>query len=80
MATERYDPRKAARQNQVPPAARGTGYWEEELEQNEKQKFVPSLRNVFLILHKDDRWEGVIAYDEFANQVEIGRASCRERV
>ncbi len=70
MATKkRYSAEKAVLQNLPPPKGESEDYWETNLELTDKLRIVGSLRNAFLILTKDDRWAGVLAYDEFANQV-----------
>jgi putative DNA primase/helicase len=70
MATKpKYDAKKALLSNLPPPEGEADDYWEKNLEQNEKLKIVACLRNVFLILTRDDRWAGVIGFDEFSNQV-----------
>lgn len=71
MATKkpRYSAEKAVLANLPPPQGEAEGYWETNLELTDKLRIVASLRNAFLILTKDDRWAGVLAYDEFANQV-----------
>jgi putative DNA primase/helicase len=69
MAKQKYDAKKALLANLPAPDGEPDDYWEKNLEQNEKLKIVASLRNAFLILTRDDRWAGVIAFDEFANQV-----------
>jgi putative DNA primase/helicase len=66
---QKYDAKKALLANLPPPEGEADDYWEKNLEQNEKQRIVASLRNVFLILTRDDRWAGVIGFDEFSNQV-----------
>lgn len=52
-----------------PPEGEAHDYWEKNLELTEKQRVVSSLRNAFLILSRDPSWEGVLAFDEFSNQV-----------
>jgi putative DNA primase/helicase len=69
MAREKYNPTKALLANLPPPSGEGDDYWEKNLEQNDKLRIIASLRNVFLILTRDERWSGVLGFDEFANQV-----------
>jgi putative DNA primase/helicase len=71
MATKkpRYSAEKAVLANLPPPKDEAANYWEANLELTDKLRIVASLRNAFLILTKDDRWAGVLAYDEFSNQV-----------
>jgi putative DNA primase/helicase len=52
-----------------PPEGEAHDYWEKNLELTEKQRVVSSLRNAFLILSRDPAWDGVLAFDEFSNQV-----------
>lgn len=66
---EKYNPTAALLANLPTPTGEASDYWEKNLEQNDKLRIVASLRNVFLILTSDDRWDGVLAYDEFSNQV-----------
>lgn len=66
---KRYSAEKAVLQNLPPPKGEAENYWEANLELTDKLRIVGSLRNAFLILTKDDRWSGVLAYDEFSNQV-----------
>jgi putative DNA primase/helicase len=66
---QKYDAKKALLANLPPPEGEADDYWEKNLEQNDKLRIVASLRNIFLILTRDDRWAGVIGFDEFANQV-----------
>src|SRR3954467_10221186 len=65
----RYNASKALLANLPAPSGEADDYWEKNLELNEKLKVISSLRNVFTILSRDDRWSGVLGYDEFANQV-----------
>jgi putative DNA primase/helicase len=65
----KYDAKLALLANLTPPEGEPDDYWEKNLEHNDKARIVSSLRNVFLILTRDDRWAGVIGFDEFANQV-----------
>jgi putative DNA primase/helicase len=67
--SERYDPVKALLANQPPPVGEPDDYWEKNLERNDKNRIVSSLRNVFIVLTRDVAWSGVLAFDEFANQV-----------
>ena len=69
MAKPRYDAAKAVLANLPAPSGEADDYWERNLELNEKQRILSTLRNAFLILTRDDRWTGVLAFDEFANQV-----------
>jgi putative DNA primase/helicase len=66
---EKYNPTKALLANLPTPEGEADDYWEKNLEQNERQRIIASLRNVFLILTRDDRWAGVLGFDEFSNQV-----------
>jgi putative DNA primase/helicase len=66
---QKYNPTRALLANLPPPTGEAQDYWEKNLEQNDKLRILASLRNIFLILTRDDRWEGVLAFDEFANQV-----------
>lgn len=66
---EKYDPTKALLANLPVPSGEPDDYWEKNLEQNDKLKIIASLRNVFLILSRDERWAGVLGFDEFSNQV-----------
>jgi hypothetical protein len=66
---EKYNPTKALLANLPIPEGEADDYWEKNLEHNERQRIIASLRNVFLILTRDDRWEGVLGFDEFSNQV-----------
>jgi hypothetical protein len=67
--SERYDPVKALLANQPPPVGEPDDYWEKNLERNDKNRIVSSLRNVFIVLTRDVAWSGVLAFDEFSNQV-----------
>lgn len=69
MAKKKYDAAAAVLSNLPPPTGEDTSYWEKNLELTEKHRVVSSVANVHLILTKDDAWTGVIAFDEFANQV-----------
>jgi putative DNA primase/helicase len=66
---QKYDPAKAVLANLPPPEGEADDYWEKNLELNEKLRVVSCLRNSFMILSRDIRWQGVLAFDEFANQV-----------
>jgi putative DNA primase/helicase len=66
---EKYSPTKALLATLPPPSGEADDYWEKNLEQNDKLRVVASLRNIFLILTRDERWQGVLGFDEFANQV-----------
>ena len=66
---KKYDAAKAVLGNLPPPSGEADDYWEKNLELNEKLRILATLRNAFLILTRDERWQGVIAFDEFANQV-----------
>ena len=65
----KYDAAKALLANLPPPSGEADDYWEKNLEQNDKLRIIASLRNIFLILTRDERWQDVVAFDEFANQV-----------
>lgn len=67
--TEKYNPAKALIESLPPPSGEADDYWEKNLETNDKLKIISSLRNMFLILTRDERWAGVVAFDEFSNQV-----------
>jgi putative DNA primase/helicase len=69
MAKKKYDAAAAVMANLQPPAGEASDYWEKNLERTEKLKIVASLRNTFMILMRDDRWQGVLGFDRFANQV-----------
>lgn len=65
----KYDAAKALLANLPPPSGEADDYWEKNLEQNDKLRIIASLRNIFLILTRDERWADVLGFDEFANQV-----------
>jgi putative DNA primase/helicase len=66
---KRYDAAAAILANLPSPDGEPDDYWEKNLEYNDRQKIVSSLRNLFIVLTRDPRWQGVLAFDEFANQV-----------
>jgi putative DNA primase/helicase len=66
---EKYNPTKALLATLSAPSGEADDYWEKNLEQNDKLRIIASLRNIFLILTRDERWDGVLAFDEFAHQV-----------
>jgi predicted P-loop ATPase len=68
-AREVQPDQSAARQSAAALDGEGDDYWEKNLEQNDKLRIIASLRNVFLILTRDERWSACSAFDEFANQV-----------
>lgn len=68
-AKKKYDAGKAVLATLPPPQGESESYWETNLELNEKHRVMGTLRNAFLILTRDDRWAGVLAFDEFAHQV-----------
>lgn len=70
---KKYDAAKAVLDNLPPPSGEDTTYWEKNLELTDKHRVVASLRNLFLILTRDARWQGVLAFDQFSNQ-EMKRA------
>jgi putative DNA primase/helicase len=45
------------------------GSWRDGLARNDKQQLLPVVENVVAILLNDERWSGVIAYDEFGGRV-----------
>jgi predicted P-loop ATPase len=59
--------RKGKKQDQ--PAAE----WREQLRRNEDGGLRPELSNAYLILSHDERWRGVLAYNEFADRIEKRR-------
>jgi putative DNA primase/helicase len=67
-----YDPHAAIAAH-LPPEAGGADnvieIWRRSLDLNDKGKFVASLRNCYTILANDERWRGVLGFDEFAQQV-----------
>lgn len=65
----KYDPVASVLAHQPPPSGEASDYWEKNLERTDKQKIVASLRNIAMILTCDDRWAGVLGFDEFSNQV-----------
>jgi len=65
----KYDAAKAMLATLPPPTGEPDDYWEKNLEHSDKHKVLATLRNAFLILTRDDRWRGVLGFDEFANQV-----------
>jgi putative DNA primase/helicase len=65
----RYNAAEAVMKTLPPPTGEPDDYWEKNLELTDKLKIVSSLRNAYLILSRDDRWQGVIAFDEFSQQV-----------
>lgn len=65
----KYDAGQAVLATLPPPTGEPDDYWEKNLELTDKLKVVASLRNIYLILSRDDRWEGVIGFDEFSHQV-----------
>lgn len=69
MAKEKYNATKALLATLPAPTGEPDDYWEKNLETNEKLKVIASLRNLFLILTRDDRWTGVLGFDEFSSQV-----------
>ncbi len=69
MAKEKYNAARAILENLPPPEGEPGDYWEKNLELNDKLRIISSLRNVFMILMRDERWAGVLGFDEFANQV-----------
>lgn len=68
MSSKRYDAAKAILDNLPPPDGEPSDYWERNLELTDKHRVVSSLRNMFLILTRDERWRGVLAFNQFANQ------------
>jgi putative DNA primase/helicase len=66
---EKYNPTKALLATLPKVEGEPDDYWEKNLEQNEKLKIVSCLRNIFIILTRDERWSGVLAFDEFAHQM-----------
>ncbi len=71
MSTKKpkYDAGKALLAIVPPPTGEPDDYWEKNLQFDDKNRLLATLRNAFLILMRDERWGGVLAYDEFANQV-----------
>lgn len=71
MATKKpkYDAGRALLATLPAPTGEPDDYWEKNLQFDDKNRLLATLRNAFLILMRDDRWVGVLAYDEFANQV-----------
>ena len=65
----KYDAAKALLATLPPPTGEPDDYWEKNLQWSEKHTLLAVLRNAFLILMRDERWEAVLGYDEFANQV-----------
>lgn len=65
---KKYDAAKAVIDSLPPPTGEAEDYWEKNLELTDKLRVVSSLRNMFLILSRDERWEGVLAFDQFSNQ------------
>lgn len=66
---DKYDAAKAVLATLPPPEGEKTDYWEQNLELNDKLRILGTLRNAFLILTRDDRWAGVLAFDQFSNQL-----------
>jgi predicted P-loop ATPase len=66
---KKYDVKKALLETLPPPSGEADDYWEKNLEQNDKLRIIASLRNIFLIVTCDERWVGVLAFDEFSHQV-----------
>jgi putative DNA primase/helicase len=52
-----------------PPVGEADDYWEKNLEYNDKNRIVVSLRNIVLVISRNEDWAGVIAFDQFSNQV-----------
>lgn len=72
MATKKppkYNAAKALLATLPPATGEPDDYWEKNLQWSDKGTLLAVLRNVFLILTRDERWLGVLGYDEFANQV-----------
>jgi len=65
----KYDASKALLATLPPPTGEPDDYWEKNLQWSDKHQLLAVLRNGFLVLSRDERWQGVLAYDEFANQV-----------
>jgi len=65
----RYDAAKAVLATLPPPTGEPDDYWEKNLELDEKLRVLATLTNAFLILTRDERWLGVLGFDEFAQQV-----------
>lgn len=68
-SAKRYDAAQAFLRNLKPPEGEPDTYWEKTLELNDKQRIMPTLRNAVEILTMDSNWKGVLAFDEFANDV-----------
>ena len=64
-----YDAARAMLATLPPPTGEPDDYWEKNLQYSDKHQILATLRNTFLILMRDDRWLGVLGFDEFANQV-----------
>jgi hypothetical protein len=69
MAKEKYNATKALLANLPVPGGEPDDYWEKNLEQNEKLS--DRLQPAQHLPHpqRDDRWAGVLGFDEFSNQV-----------
>lgn len=67
--SKKYDAAKAVLDNLPPPTGEDVSYWEKNLELTDKLRVVASVANIHLILTKDDRWQEVLGFDEFSNQV-----------
>ena len=68
-SAKRYDAAQAFLRNLKPPEGEPDTYWEQNLELNDKQRIMPTLRNAVLMLTMDAAWSQVLAFDEFANDV-----------
>lgn len=66
---QKYDPARALLQTLPVPSGEREDYWEANLELTDKLRVMGTLRNCFLILTRDDRWDKVLAFDQFSNQV-----------
>jgi hypothetical protein len=78
----RFDDMKRDREKVLRSRA-GTGQrdWTDDLILDEKNRIVPNLANLILILRRAPKWEGVLAYDEFnarqeASALGEGRSRC----
>lgn len=65
----KYDAARAVLATLPPPTGEPDDYWEKNLQFTDKGQLLATLRNAFLILTRDDRWQGVLGFDEFSNQV-----------
>lgn len=65
----KYDAAKALLATLPPATGEPDDYWEKNLQFTDRGQLLATLRNAFLVLMRDERWAGVLGYDEFSNQV-----------